>query len=70
MTIDVNKLKDFYWKMDWEGGYEGIVRYGVNDTGDDQLNNLFDELEIVIEKLDNRWQELHTKHPEIGADFE
>lgn len=56
---DVKKLKDFAQQMDWEGGWDGITRHGHDGSGDDKLDNLLEQLEVVLNALDNRWDELN-----------
>lgn len=60
---DVKKLASFAAKMEWEGGWEGIVRYGISDgTGDGKLDILLEKFEAALEALDIHWENLNDEY--------
>lgn len=60
---DVKKLINFAAKMEWEGGWEGIVRYGLGEgSGNDKLDSLLEKYEAALEALDTHWEDLNDQY--------
>ena len=66
---DVKVFAELYHAMDWEGGLEGIVRHGFNTSGDDELDVILDQLEVLIEKADARIRKLMGAHGDDVEEF-
>lgn len=56
MSVLKNKLDDLLDKVQWEGGWAEFASYcgGEADTGDEELDNLVQELYNINEKLHRR----------------
>lgn len=55
-------LQQFVGVLEWEGGWEGLCRHGVVDSGDGKLDSLIEELDGLLAALDERLDELHQEY--------
>lgn len=67
---DINKLRDFADKMEYEGGFVEMVNYGLPDTGDDQLNELLNKLKAALTEVEGHWFQLNAKYNLDEYDWE
>lgn len=59
---DVEKLKQFATKMEWEGGLYELVSWGKIDSGDEELNNLMQQLYNLKDEIEMYWEDLVEEH--------
>lgn len=66
---DVKLFAKFYHAMDWEGGLEGIIRHGFDETGDPPLDNILEQLEGWLNAADLRISEIMHEHGDEVDDY-
>lgn len=70
IVTDIQKLRDFADKMEYEGGFIEMVNYGLTDTGDAQLNDLLRKLGDALVDVESHWAELNVKYNLDEYDWE
>lgn len=65
MTVDVEMLKDFFNKLEWEGGYVELIDYGIEgSTGDAVMDSYLEHLEAALDACRSREKFLWNKYGE------
>lgn len=59
---DVDKLKEFAAKLEWEGGWTELASWGEYESGDDKIDALMEKLDCILTDLDSRWSELNSEY--------
>lgn len=59
---DIKRLRQFADKLEWEGGFSEMIRYGLFDSGDVILNELLKELSSSLERTEERWAYLESEY--------
>lgn len=60
---DIKKFKEFERQMEWEGGIEGIVRHGRDDTtGFSALDTLLEQMESILQEIDGTMDNIYTAY--------
>lgn len=62
MNKQLIQFLEFYDKMDWEGGIEGIIRHGHNGSGFSNLDDALTAVEEAMDTVDNLIFTIQTKY--------
>lgn len=70
MAVDIKYLSRFFSKLEWEGGYEQLIEYGIDhSTGDGKMDQLLEKLEAALGACKRREKELFDEYgDQLGND--
>lgn len=65
---DVKKFHEFMQEMEWEGGLEGIILHGHDGSGDAELDDCLEHVELAINMARRRISKLSDEYGEYGEE--